>query len=101
MNVSTSQCSKKYDEADTNQFFVQDSFVQFTKQFRYLWLVISYNLWESADVKDIIGRQSEFLEVKDKVSVLPCWSVNGTDVRLINQPIKKGHEATVPRTKYV
>ena len=32
----------KYEEADTNQFAVQDGFVQFTKQFRYLGLVISF-----------------------------------------------------------
>ncbi len=40
----------KYDEADTNQFAVQDGFVQFTKQFRYLGLVISFNLSSNTDM---------------------------------------------------
>ena len=40
----------KYDEADTSQFAVQDGFVQFSKQFRYLGSVISFNLSDTADI---------------------------------------------------
>jgi hypothetical protein len=48
-----------YDDVDTYQFDVQDDFVQFTQQFRYLGSVISFHLSDTADINARLSQATK------------------------------------------
>eukprot|EP00978_Attheya_sp_CCMP212_P032799 scaffold129607_cov53-Attheya_sp.AAC.7 len=49
----------EYETADTRNFEVNDGFVQFTKQFKYLGSTISYNLNDSVKIDARISQASK------------------------------------------
>jgi hypothetical protein len=49
----------EYEDADTSNFAVNDGFVQFTKQFKYLGSTISYSLNDSVDIDARISQASK------------------------------------------
>eukprot|EP00978_Attheya_sp_CCMP212_P032043 scaffold123373_cov40-Attheya_sp.AAC.2 len=48
----------EYEDANTSKFTVNDGFVQFTKQFKYLGSTISYSLNDSVDIDARISQAS-------------------------------------------
>eukprot|EP00978_Attheya_sp_CCMP212_P014654 scaffold37475_cov44-Attheya_sp.AAC.2 len=50
---------KDYEDADTSNFVVNDGFVQFTKQFKYLGSAILYSLNDSVNIDAQISQASK------------------------------------------